>query len=56
MNEDLACLYSSHPSLIAATQALAAKRIEMGSIYSPKTFLISSPATPGPNSTAMMTM
>jgi len=35
MKEVLACLYSSHPSLIAATQALAANRREIGSILSP---------------------
>jgi hypothetical protein len=32
MKDVLACLYSSQPSLIAATQAFAAKRMEIGSI------------------------
>jgi len=34
MKEVLACLYNSHPSLMAATQAFAAKRMLIGSIYS----------------------
>jgi hypothetical protein len=33
MKDVLACLYNSQPSLIAATQAFAAKRMEIGSIF-----------------------
>lgn len=41
MKDVLASLYSLHPCLIAATQALAARRRLIGSIYSPKRFLSS---------------
>jgi len=33
MKEVFACLYNSQPSLMAATQALAAKRRLIGSIF-----------------------
>jgi hypothetical protein len=39
MKDVLACLYSSQPSLMAATQAFAAKRREIGSISDPQEFL-----------------
>jgi hypothetical protein len=35
MKDVLTCLYNSQPSLIAATQAFAAKRREIGSISDP---------------------
>ena len=51
-----ACLYNSQPSLIAATQALAANKRLIGSIYNPNNFLTMSAATPGPNKIAAMTI
>jgi len=47
-----ASLYSATPCLMAA---IAARASVKGSIYSPKIFLTSSPAKPGPSKTAAIT-